>query len=53
MFSSLKGSIPGMPSARTLAAPLLATVLVALPGAVLPGNFQIKQSKIRGQSSES
>src|SRR5688500_7988736 len=26
-------------------------VLVALPGAVLPGNFQIKQSKIRGQSS--
>ena len=27
-------------------------VLVALPGAVLPGNFQIKQSKIRGQASE-
>jgi phenylalanyl-tRNA synthetase beta chain len=27
-------------------------VLVALPGAVLPGNFQIKQSKIRGQSSD-
>jgi len=27
-------------------------VLVALPGAVLPGNFQIKLSKIRGQSSE-
>ncbi len=27
-------------------------VPVALPGAVLPGNFQIKQSKIRGQSSD-
>ena len=27
-------------------------VLVALPGAVLPGNFQIKPSKIRGQSSD-
>jgi phenylalanyl-tRNA synthetase beta chain len=27
-------------------------VLVALPGAVLPGNFQIKQSKIRGQDSQ-
>jgi phenylalanyl-tRNA synthetase beta chain len=27
-------------------------VLVALPGAVLPGNFQIKQSKIRGQTSD-
>lgn len=27
-------------------------VLVALPGAVLPGNFQIKQSKIRGQPSD-
>jgi phenylalanyl-tRNA synthetase beta chain len=27
-------------------------VFVALPGAVLPGNFQIKQSKIRGQSSD-
>lgn len=27
-------------------------VPVALPGAVLPGNFTIKQSKIRGQSSE-
>lgn len=27
-------------------------VLVALPGAVLPGNFQIKLSKIRGQASE-
>ncbi|MSU50525.1 MAG: phenylalanine--tRNA ligase subunit beta [Opitutus sp.] len=27
-------------------------VLVALPGAVLPGNFQIKQSTIRGQSSD-
>lgn len=27
-------------------------VLVALPGAVLPGNFEIKQSKIRGQSSD-
>ena len=27
-------------------------VLVALPGAVLPGDFQIKQSKIRGQSSD-
>ncbi|MBL9213377.1 MAG: phenylalanine--tRNA ligase subunit beta, partial [Opitutaceae bacterium] len=27
-------------------------VLVALPGAILPGNFQIKQSKIRGQSSD-
>jgi phenylalanyl-tRNA synthetase beta chain len=27
-------------------------VLVALPGAVLPGNFLIKQSKIRGQSSD-
>ncbi|MSU22316.1 MAG: phenylalanine--tRNA ligase subunit beta [Opitutus sp.] len=27
-------------------------VLVALPGAVLPGNFQIKQSKIRGQASD-
>jgi phenylalanyl-tRNA synthetase beta chain len=27
-------------------------VLVALPGAVLPGNFQIKQSKIRGQESQ-
>src|ERR1035437_354419 len=27
-------------------------VLVALPGALLPGNFQIKQSKIRGQTSE-
>ena len=29
-----------------------ARVLVALPGAVLPGNFQIKQSKIRGQLSD-
>lgn len=27
-------------------------VIVALPGAVLPGNFVIKQSKIRGQSSD-
>ncbi len=27
-------------------------VLVALPGAVLPGNFQIKLSKIRGQDSQ-
>src|SRR5262245_12073341 len=27
-------------------------VLVALPGAILPGNFQIKQSKIRGQVSD-
>ncbi|ACB75640.1 phenylalanine--tRNA ligase subunit beta [Opitutus terrae] len=27
-------------------------VPVALPGAVLPGNFTIKQSKIRGQSSD-
>ncbi len=27
-------------------------VLVALPGAVLPGNFQIKLSKIRGQESQ-
>ncbi|PTX96469.1 phenylalanine--tRNA ligase subunit beta [Opitutus sp. ER46] len=27
-------------------------VPVALPGAVLPGNFQIKQSKIRGQASD-
>ena len=27
-------------------------VLVALPGAVLPGNFEIKLSKIRGQTSE-
>ncbi|MCW5549369.1 MAG: phenylalanine--tRNA ligase subunit beta [Opitutaceae bacterium] len=27
-------------------------VPVALPGAVLPGNFVIKQSKIRGQSSD-
>ncbi len=27
-------------------------VLVALPGAVLPGNFEIKLSKIRGQASE-
>jgi phenylalanyl-tRNA synthetase beta chain len=27
-------------------------VFVALPGAVLPGDFQIKQSKIRGQSSD-
>ena len=27
-------------------------VLVALPGAVLPGNFQIKLSQIRGQTSE-
>lgn len=27
-------------------------VPVALPGAVLPGNFHIKQSKIRGQSSD-
>ncbi len=26
-------------------------VLVALPGAILPGNFQIKESKIRGQAS--
>src|SRR3954468_9115516 len=26
-------------------------VFVALPGAVLPGDFQIKQSKIRGQPS--
>ncbi|HEX2853712.1 MAG TPA: phenylalanine--tRNA ligase subunit beta [Opitutaceae bacterium] len=25
---------------------------VALPGAILPGNFEIKQSKIRGQSSD-
>src|SRR5213075_1520436 len=27
-------------------------VLVALPGAILPGNFQIKLSKIRGQESQ-
>ncbi|MBI4623047.1 MAG: phenylalanine--tRNA ligase subunit beta [Verrucomicrobia bacterium] len=27
-------------------------VLVALPGAILPGNFEIKQSKIRGQLSD-
>ena len=27
-------------------------VFVALPGAVLPGDFRIKQSKIRGQASE-
>lgn len=27
-------------------------VPVALPGAILPGNFEIKQSKIRGQSSD-
>ncbi len=27
-------------------------VFVALPGAVLPGDFRIKQSKIRGQSSD-
>jgi phenylalanyl-tRNA synthetase beta chain len=27
-------------------------VPVALPGAILPGNFDIKQSKIRGQSSD-
>ncbi len=27
-------------------------VLVALPGAVLPGNFEIKLSKIRGQESQ-
>jgi len=27
-------------------------VLVALPGTVLPGNFQIKESKIRGQFSQ-
>ncbi|MEO7412419.1 MAG: phenylalanine--tRNA ligase subunit beta [Opitutaceae bacterium] len=27
-------------------------VPVALPGAMLPGNFEIKQSKIRGQSSD-
>jgi len=27
-------------------------VPVALPGAVLPGNFEIKQSKIRGQASD-
>ncbi len=27
-------------------------VFVALPGGVLPGNFQIKQSKIRGQASD-
>ncbi|HVU34933.1 MAG TPA: phenylalanine--tRNA ligase subunit beta [Opitutaceae bacterium] len=29
-----------------------ARVPVALPGAVLPGDFQIKQSKIRGQASD-
>lgn len=29
-----------------------ARVPVALPGAILPGNFQIKQSKIRGQLSD-
>ena len=27
-------------------------VVVALPGAVLPGNFKIKQSRLRGQPSE-
>lgn len=27
-------------------------VLVALPGAILPGNFKIKQSRLRGQPSE-
>lgn len=27
-------------------------VMVALPGAVLPGNFKIKKSKLRGQPSE-
>ena len=38
MFSSLKGSIPGMPSPRTLAASLLATALVALPGCLGGGD---------------
>ena len=27
-------------------------VMVALPGAILPGNFKIKKSKLRGEPSE-
>ncbi|MBI1363973.1 MAG: phenylalanine--tRNA ligase subunit beta [Proteobacteria bacterium] len=44
---SLRQIVCGAPNARAGL-----TVAVAMPGAVLPGDFKIKESKIRGQESK-